>query len=156
MSRTSVDCPVPGCRETYSGSNTPAGKKHETQWHVVCTCGWVGFYIKHHQRRQTNPAEHEVKDRIKKDGVYIKRESQATKPPPRTEPEPEVPPNRKVDKLDPKALREALDALKIQNSINNLAGRYDPLLVMRVCREWVAYMDRQVHRANDHRPEVTL
>lgn len=42
------------------------------------------------------------------------------------------------------ALREAIAALRIQNALTNLATRNDPHLVMRVMREWLDYMDRQL------------
>lgn len=42
------------------------------------------------------------------------------------------------------AHKEALDALKIQNAVTSLASRFDTRLVMRVLRDWLDFMDRQV------------
>lgn len=39
---------------------------------------------------------------------------------------------------------QALDALKIQNAVTSLATRFDTRLVMRVVRDWLDYMDRQI------------
>lgn len=47
---------------------------------------------------------------------------------------------------DEEACKRALDALKIQNAITDLARRYDPRLVMETARNWLDYMDRQVAR----------
>lgn len=40
--------------------------------------------------------------------------------------------------------KAALDALKIQNAVTSLASRFDTRLVMRVLRDWLDFMDRQV------------
>lgn len=42
------------------------------------------------------------------------------------------------------AYEEAINALKINQAVTSLATRFDTRLVMRVMREWLDYMDRQV------------
>lgn len=41
------------------------------------------------------------------------------------------------------AHKQALDVLKIQETVTKLATRFDTKLVMRVLRGWLDYMDRQ-------------
>jgi hypothetical protein len=67
MPRYKNYCAIQGCQATWSYI-TRIQRKHESQPHVRCTCGWVGVFHKMHlaamRRHHRDTATHAILENV--------------------------------------------------------------------------------------------